>query len=234
VSSVTENELVALKRMAAQAALELVEPGEVIGVGTGSTAALFIEALAEARFPLAGAVASSEDTRQRLEGVGIPQVDLNDVIDLRLYVDGADEADPQLRLVKGGGGALTREKIVAATAALFVCIADITKLVDALGASPVPVEVIPMAREHVRRQIAVNLGGTATQREGVVTDNGNEILDVIGLNLSDPGAAETALEAIPGVVTCGLFAHRPADILLLGTPHGIRRLDGGAAGPQAS
>ncbi len=209
-----------LKRDVAKAAMAYVEEGTVIGVGTGSTANFFIDELAKIAHAIPGAVASSEATRQRLLAHGIRVLELNEVGDIPVYVDGADEADPRLCLIKGGGGALTREKIIAAVARKFVCIADASKKVDVLGRFPLPVEVIPMARSHVARQL-VKLGGDPVYRSGFVTDNGNVILDVHGLRISDPVSLESTINDIVGVVTVGLFARRPADVLLLGTNKGI-------------
>jgi ribose 5-phosphate isomerase A len=211
------------KRAAAREAVKHVVDGGVVGVGTGSTAEFFIAELANLRHRLRGAVASSERTATRLRALGIPLLDLNELDDLSVYVDGADEVTERLAMIKGGGGALTREKVVAAVARRFVCIADESKLVGVLGKFPLPVEVIPMARAHVARQLA-RLGGTPRLREGFVTDNGNVILDVAGLAIDDPVALEGALDHIVGVVTNGLFARRGADILLLGTPTGVRTL----------
>ncbi len=212
-----------MKIAVAKAALEYVQTGEVIGVGTGSTANAFIDALAAIKHKIEGAVASSKATAERLKGHGIPVLDLNDTGDLSLYVDGADEATQHLYLIKGGGGALTREKIIAGASRKFVCIADESKLVDVLGAFPLPIEVIPMARSFVARQL-VKLGGTPVLRENFTTDNGNVILDVRGLEMLEPPRLEAELNNIPGVVTNGLFALRPADVLLLGTPQGVRKL----------
>lgn len=215
-----------LKQAVAQAAVDhvlaTVAAGSLIGVGTGSTANCFIDALAAHRAHFRGAVASSEATSQRLTAHGFPLFDLNDVETLPVYVDGADEIDPGLHMIKGGGGALTREKIVAAVADCFVCIADGSKQVGTLGRFPLPVEVIPMARAHVARQLRA-LGGNPVWRQGFVTDNGNLILDVQGLQISDPRALETQINQIPGVVTNGLFALRPADLLLLGTANGVEK-----------
>ena len=211
------------KRAAAHAALKYVQPGELLGVGTGSTVNHFIDALAPLKADIPGAVSSSNASTERLQRIGIPVVDLNDAGTLSIYVDGADEADHQLRLIKGGGAALTREKIVAAASRRFICIADESKLVDVLGAFPLPVEVIPMARSHVARALAA-LGGEPVYRAGVVTDNGNLILDVKGLSIVDPPGLEAAINAIAGVVTVGLFAHRPADALLLGGADGVREI----------
>ena len=211
------------KRAAAQAAISQVPEGEVIGVGTGSTANYFVDALAGIKSRIEGAVASSEATADRLKAVGIRVVDLNEVSDLPVYVDGADEVTRNLHMIKGGGGALTREKIVAAVARKFVCIADESKLVDVLGTFPLPVEVIPMARSHVARELFA-FGGRPQLREGFTTDNGNVILDVHGLKIVNPVELEAAIDRIVGVVTNGLFARRGADLLLLGTPGGVRRL----------
>ena len=211
------------KKAAARAALEYVADNAVIGVGTGSTANHFIELLATLRGRIEGTVASSEATAARLRRHGIPVYDLNGVGSVPVYVDGADEADRNLRLVKGGGGALTREKILAAAAEKFVCVADDSKLVAVLGKFPVPVEVIPMARSYVARQV-VKLGGNPIWRDGFVTDNGNIVLDVYNLNLTDPVAVEAELNQITGVVTNGIFARRPADVLILGTDGGVRTI----------
>jgi ribose 5-phosphate isomerase A len=211
------------KRAAALAAIEYVESGWVIGVGTGSTANHFIDALARIKGRIDGAVASSNATAERLKQHGIPVLDLNATGDLPLYVDGADEATRHLQLVKGGGGALTREKIVAAASRTFVCVADDSKLVDVLGAFPLPVEVIPMARSYVARQI-VALGGQPELRAGFTTDNGNLILDVRNLRILNPVELEAQLDHLAGVVTNGLFARRPADVLLLGGASGVEVL----------
>ncbi|MCZ7598237.1 MAG: ribose-5-phosphate isomerase RpiA [Gammaproteobacteria bacterium] len=211
-----------MKKAAAEAAVDYIGTGEVIGVGTGSTANHFIDALARLKSRIDGAVASSEASAERLRGHGIRVLELNDTGDLPLYVDGADEVDPHLCLVKGGGGALTREKIVAAASARFVCIVDAGKEVDVLGAFPLPVEVIPMARGLVARRLARE-GGEPVLRAGFVTDNGNEILDVRGLTITDPCALETRINTIPGVVTNGLFALRPADVVLVGALSGVVR-----------
>ncbi len=211
------------KRAVARAALEFVVPGELVGVGTGSTANAFVDALATIRGRIDGAVASSEATAARLAGHGIRVVDLNSAGELPVYVDGADEATRHRHLVKGGGGALTREKIVAAAAATFVCIVDDSKMVDRLGRFPLPVEVIPMARSLVARAL-VRLGGRPEPRTGFVTDNGNEILDVHGLDILDPPALESELNQIAGTVTNGLFARRGADVVLVGTDGGIERI----------
>ena len=217
----------AKKRRAAQAALDYLENGAVIGVGTGSTVNCFIEALTAAsaagRPPVRGAVSSSDATTARLIAAGIEVVDLNDVGDLGLYIDGADEATRARHLIKGGGGALTREKIIAAAAARFICIADDTKLVATLGKFALPIEVVPMARTLVARRLAT-YGGRPVWREGCVTDNGNHILDVHGLAIRDPPALERELNQIAGVVTVGLFAVRPADVLLIGADTGVQTL----------
>ncbi|MDA0191509.1 MAG: ribose-5-phosphate isomerase RpiA [Proteobacteria bacterium] len=212
-----------LKQAVGRAALPYVVENEIVGVGTGSTANCFIDALAGIKDRIRGAVASSEATRKRLEAHGIPVFDLNDVADIPVYVDGADEITVEMHMIKGGGGAQTREKIVAAVARRFVCIADGSKLVPVLGRFPLPVEVIPMAREHVARELA-RLGGRPVLRAGFTTDNGNQILDVHGLEIVDPVALETRIDQIVGVVTNGLFARRPADVCLLGTPEGVRTL----------
>ncbi|NOZ10464.1 MAG: ribose-5-phosphate isomerase RpiA [Gammaproteobacteria bacterium] len=212
------------KQAVAEAALEYVESGTVIGVGTGSTANFFIDGLGRIKGKLDGAVASSEATAERLKQNGIPVLDLNATGGLALYVDGADESNRYLHLIKGGGGALTREKIVAAASEKFVCIADDSKLVDVLGTFPLPIEVIPLARSYVARQI-VQLGGTPVLREGFTTDNGNIILDVHNLEILNPAEIEENLDRIVGVVTNGLFAKRPADVLLLGGDSGVTKLD---------
>ena len=215
-----------LKAAVAQAAIEYVlaevPQGALIGVGTGSTANYFIDALAAHKDRYRGAVASSEATRQRLEQHGIAVFDLNEISELPVYVDGADEIDAGLHMIKGGGGALTREKIVAAVARTFVCIADASKQVEVMGRFPLPVEVIPMAREYVARELS-QLGGKPLLRAGFITDNGNQILDVHGLQITAPKALEERINQIVGVVTNGLFALRPADVLLLGTPQGVQR-----------
>ncbi len=212
-----------LKRAVAVAALRFVQPGRVLGVGTGSTVDLFIDALAAANPGVRRAVSSSERSTAKLKAIGIDVLDLNDVDDLPVYIDGADEIDAGFHMIKGGGAALTREKIIAAVARTFVCIADASKRVDVLGRFPLPVEVIPMARAHVVRQLA-KLGGRPQWREGVVTDNGNAIVDVHGLAIADPVAIEAEINQIVGVVTNGLFAARGADVLLLGAADGVREL----------
>ena len=212
-----------LKQAVAKAAIDYVVPGTIIGVGTGSTANFFIDELGKIRDRIPAAVASSEATAKRLAGHGIKVLDLNDVSDIPVYVDGADEIDPGMAMIKGGGGALTREKIVAAVARKFVCIADASKLVQTMGKFPLPVEVIPMARAHVARELA-RLGGEPVLRAGFTTDNGNIILDVKGLAITDPKALETRINAIVGVVTNGLFALRGADVALLAGADGVKTL----------
>ena len=212
-----------MKRMVAEAALEYVEPGTIIGIGTGSTANHFIDFLAGIKGKIDGTVASSRASAERLAAHGIPVLDLNSAGELSVYVDGADESNHHLHLIKGGGGALTREKIVAACARKFVCIADGSKLVDVLGAFPLPIEVIPMARSMVAREL-VKRGGQPVYREGFTTDNGNDILDVHNMEIMEPVKLEQELNNIPGVVTVGLFAKRPADVLLLGTEDGIKKI----------
>jgi ribose 5-phosphate isomerase A len=211
-----------LKKAVATAAVEFVVPGQVLGVGTGSTVDFFIDALAAARVPVSAAVSSSERSTRRLRDCGIRVVDLNEVEEIAVYVDGADEIDAGFSMIKGGGGALTREKIVAAVARKFVCIADGSKLVERLGRFPLPVEVIPMASAYVMRELT-KLDGRPQLRSGFVTDNGNVILDVHGLRIDEPVALEALIERIVGVVSCGLFAARGADVLLLGTAEGVRQ-----------
>ncbi len=210
-----------LKRAVAEAALEYVVEDAIIGVGSGSTVNFFIDSLKKIKNRIDGAVAASEASAARLKGHGIRVVDLNSVAELAVYVDGADEITEHLHMIKGGGGALTREKIVAAVARRFVCICDASKLVPVLGKFPLPVEVIPMARSYVGREI-VKRGGTPVLREKFTTDNGNLILDCHGMQLLDPPAAEAQLDGIAGVVTNGLFARRPADVLLLAEASGVR------------
>lgn len=214
----------ALKKSVAIAAADFVAQnlpkGSILGVGTGSTANLFIDALGPIRDKIRGAVASSKATAEKLTAIGIPLLDLNDVDAIPIYVDGADEIDPGFSMIKGGGGALTREKIIAAVADQFVCIADASKCVRTLGGFPLPIEVIPMATAQVARAVA-KLGGSPALRSGFVTDNGNQILDVSGLSISDPVAFESTLNQIVGTVTNGLFARRGADVLLLGTANGV-------------
>ncbi|HVK56577.1 MAG TPA: ribose-5-phosphate isomerase RpiA [Burkholderiales bacterium] len=209
-----------LKQAVAKAAIAYVTDG-LVGVGTGSTANYFIAELAKIKDRIEGAVASSKATEDRLRQAGIPVVELNDVSDLPIYVDGADEITEHLSMIKGGGGALTREKIVAAVAKKFICIADESKLVPVLGNFPLPVEVIPMARSYVGRQMA-GLGGQPALRQGFTTDNGNLIIDVSGLKILNPVELESTINQIPGVVTNGLFARRGADVLLLGTTSGVK------------
>ncbi len=212
-----------MKKAVAEAALEYVEAGTIIGVGTGSTANCFIDALAGIKNKIDGTVASSVASAERLKSHGIEVFELNMVDEISVYVDGADESTKYLQLVKGGGGALTREKIVAAASRKFVCIADKSKLVDILGTFPLPIEVIPMARSYVAREL-VKLGGEPVLREGFTTDNGNVILDIHGLQIMEPAKLEAQLNNIAGVVTNGLFAIRPADVLLLGTGEGVKTL----------
>jgi ribose 5-phosphate isomerase A len=213
-----------MKIEVAKAALKYVVPDSIIGVGTGSTANFFIDELATIKESIEGAVASSVATANRLEDHGITVFDLNDVEEISVYIDGADESDEQLNLIKGGGGALTREKIVAAVSNQFVCIADESKLVTVLGSFPLPVEVIPMSANHVKRQIVKTTGGLPIPREGFTTDNGNLILDIHDLKIKDPTKLEDQLNNIVGVVTNGLFASRGADILLLGTTDGVKTI----------
>jgi len=212
------------KKQAAEAAMEFVEAGEIIGVGTGSTVNYFIDFLAEVKGKIDGAVSSSVVSTERMQAHGIRVYDLNEVSGMSIYVDGADESTKNLHLIKGGGGALTREKIVAAASEKFVCIADDSKLVNRLGKFPLPVEVIPMARSMVARKL-MKYGGQPVLREGFITDNGCEILDLTGLDIVDPLTMETEINQIPGVVTVGLFAHRGADVLLLGGENGVERID---------
>lgn len=213
----------ALKKAVARAAIAFVPDDSIVGVGTGSTANFFIDELAAIKGRIEGTVASSEASAERLKRAGIRVFDLNVVDAVPVYVDGADEVDRQLRMIKGGGGALTREKIVAAVAEKFVCIADASKLKDKLGAFPLPVEVMPMARSHVGREL-LRMGGQPELRQGFTTDNQNLILDVYGLDMSDPVALEAAIDGIAGVVTNGIFARRPADVLLLGAATGVQTL----------
>jgi len=204
------------KRLAGEKAIDYVEDGMIVGVGTGSTVAFFIDALARIKHRIEGAVSSSEQSTQQLRAHGIEVMDLNNTGPLALYVDGADECDPRKCLIKGGGAALTREKIIAHASARFVCIIDPAKRVDVLGRFPLPVEVIPMARSLVAREVLAMTGGQPVWRQGVTTDNGNWVLDVHGLAITDPPALENALNQIPGVVSVGLFARRPADIVIVG------------------
>ncbi len=212
-----------MKKAVALAAIEYVKDASIIGVGTGSTANFFIDALADIKHTFDGTVASSQASAERLKSHGIPVYDLNAVDSVPVYVDGADEANSHLALIKGGGGALTREKIIAAVAEKFICIADKSKYVKILGDFPLPVEVIPMARSHVGRAL-VKLGGDPAYREDFITDNGNIILDVFNLKIMDPQALEREINNITGVVTNGLFALRPADVLLLGSEQGVETL----------
>jgi ribose 5-phosphate isomerase A len=211
------------KQAAARAALEFVVEGKVLGVGTGSTVNFLIDELAAIKDRIPGAVSSSDGTTQRLKAIGVRIFDLNEVGTIDTYLDGADETNHQRQLIKGGGAALTREKIIAAASRRFICIADEAKLVDTLGAFPLPVEVIPMARNYVTQEL-MRLGGRPVWREKVITDNGNLILDVHDLRITDPVGLENAINQIVGVVTVGLFAARPADLVILGGPSGIRRL----------
>jgi ribose 5-phosphate isomerase A len=210
-----------MKRKAAEAAMQYVIEDEYVGVGTGSTVNHFIDCLADIKGKIKGAVSSSEASTQRMLEKGIKVLDLNDVDSIPVYIDGADESNHALALIKGGGGALTREKIIAGASDKFVCIADETKLVDILGKFPLPVEVIPMARSYIARKL-VALGGRPVWRENFVTDNGNVILDVHDMSITDPVAMENKINSWAGVVTCGLFANRGADVLILGTPDGAK------------
>ena len=204
------------KKLAAEKAIDYVEDGMIVGVGTGSTVAYFIDALAAWKHRIAGAVSSSEQSTARLKSHGIEVIDLNNAGPLQLYVDGADECDPHKRLIKGGGAALTREKIIAEASDKFVCIIDASKMVPVLGKFPLPVEVIPMARSLVARELLRMTGGQPVWREGVTTDNGNWVLDLHNLAITDPVAVERELNQIPGVVSVGLFARRPADVVIVG------------------
>ncbi|MBB1088331.1 ribose-5-phosphate isomerase RpiA [Lysobacter sp. SG-8] len=204
------------KRLAGEKAIEYVEDGMIVGVGTGSTVAYFIDALAAIKDRIKGAVSSSDQSTARLKQHGIEVLDLNATGPLSLYVDGADECDPHKRLIKGGGAALTREKIIAEASRTFVCIVDPSKQVDVLGRFPLPIEVIPMARSLVAREVLAQTGGQPVWREGVVTDNGNLVLDIHNLSITDPKGMETALNQIPGVVSVGLFARRGADVVIVG------------------
>ncbi len=208
------------KRAAAHAALDYIVAGEIIGVGTGSTANYFIDALAAAAIPLAGAVSSSVASAQRLQRHGIPVVELSAATSLSVYVDGADECTRDRHLIKGGGGALTREKIVAASARRFVCIVDNSKTVARLGSFPLPLEVIQFGAEFIRREM-IQMGGEPRRRENFTTDNGHDIIDVHGLQIDDPQLMETALNQLPGMICNGLFALRPPDVVLVGHDHGI-------------
>lgn len=212
-----------LKKAVGWAALQYVQPGTIVGVGTGSTASYFIDALATMKGQIEGAVSSSDASTAKLKSLGIPVFDLNEVDALDIYVDGADEINHAMQMIKGGGAALTREKIVAAVAKKFVCIVDASKQVDILGNFPLPVEVIPMARSYVAREL-VKLGGQPVYRQGVLTDNGNVILDVHNLQIMEPCKLENAINAIAGVVTVGLFANRGADVVLVGCAEGVKTL----------
>lgn len=227
VPAMSEQQL-QMKRRVAAAALEFLEDGMVLGVGTGSTVNAMLDQLGPWAPRLRGAVSSSEGSTRRLRELGVNVFDLNEIDSLGLYIDGADEANDRLELIKGGGAALTREKIIAAVARRFICIVDESKLVQSLGRFPLPVEVIPMARSHVARELA-RFGGRPVHRAGVVTDNGNHILDVHGLVIDDAVSLESALNQVTGVVTVGLFARRPADELLIGSPAGVRRKSRSAA-----
>lgn len=224
MQKMTQDELkLAVAKAAVEYILPLLEDDTIVGVGTGSTANLFIDELAQHKLKFEATVASSEASAERLKSHGIPVYDLNSVADIAVYVDGADESNDHLHLIKGGGAALTREKIVAAVSKQFVCIADQSKLVKVLGDFPLPVEVIPMSRSYVAREL-VKLGGDPVYREGVVTDNGNQILDVYNLKIEDAVGLENKINSLVGVVTNGLFASRPADVLLLGTEEGVKTL----------
>ncbi len=214
-----------LKKQAALAALEYIKPGMIVGVGTGSTVNHFIDGLATIKHQIEGAVSSSNASTERMRKYGIPVLNLNEVSELPLYVDGADEANQHLQLIKGGGGALTREKIIAQLAKTFVCIADESKLVPMLGKFPLPIEVIPMARSMIAREL-VKLGGNPVYRDDFVTDNGNQILDVHNLEIMEPAKLEAQLNNLPGIVTVGIFALRPADVLILASKDGVRKIGG--------
>ncbi len=214
-----------MKQAVAKAAIEYIEAGTIVGVGTGSTANFFIDELAKIKHKIEGTVASSEASAERLKGHGIEVFDLNSVSEIAVYVDGADESNKFLHLIKGGGGALTREKIVAAASKKFICIADESKLVDVMGKFPLPIEVIPMARSLVAREIIKQIGGEPVLREGFTTDNGNIILDVHNLDIMEPTKIEQILNNITGVVTNGLFAIKPATVLLLGTQDGVKVIE---------
>lgn len=213
-----------MKKAAGWAALDYVKKGSIVGVGTGSTVNHFIDALETRKEEIQGAVSSSVASTNRLEEIGIPVLDANEVSSLDIYVDGADEINGEYDMIKGGGAALTREKIVAAIAKQFICIVDDTKQVDVLGQFPLPVEVIPMARSFIGREL-VKLGGDPVYREGVVTDNGNIILDVHNMKITKPKELEEQINALPGVVTVGLFAHRGADVLLMGSREGVKKFE---------
>lgn len=211
------------KQAAAEAALDFIEPGEIVGVGTGTTTNFFINALSTMKGKVGGVIASSQLSAERLRGIGLPVLDLNQTGDLSLYVDGADEATPHLQLIKGGGGALTREKIVASASRKFICIIDETKLSDYLGSFPLPIEVLPMAQSLVARRL-IAMGGQPTLRHDFTTDNGNVILDVRNLDLTDPLRMEAQINLLAGVVDNGLFAARRADVLLVGSDSGVKQL----------
>jgi ribose 5-phosphate isomerase A len=213
-----------MKKAAGWAALEYVQAGSIVGVGTGSTVNHFIDALATMKKEIKGAVSSSVASTEKLKELGIPVFECNDVFSLDVYVDGADEINGKNEMIKGGGAALTREKIVAAISEKFICIVDDTKQVDVLGQFPLPVEVIPMARSYVAREL-VKLGGDPAYREGVVTDNGNMILDVHNMQITNAKELEDKINSLAGVVTVGLFAHRGADVLLVGSPDGVKKFD---------
>ena len=213
-----------MKKAAGWAALEYVKPGSIVGVGTGSTVNHFIDALATMKKEIKGAISSSVASTEKLKELGIPVFECNDVFSLDVYVDGADEINGKNEMIKGGGAALTREKIVAAISEKFICIVDDTKQVDILGQFPLPVEVIPMARSYVAREL-VKLGGDPAYREGVVTDNGNMILDVHNMQITNAKELEDKINSLAGVVTVGLFAHRGADVLLVGSPDGVKKFD---------
>jgi ribose 5-phosphate isomerase A len=213
-----------MKKAAGWAALEYVNQDTIVGVGTGSTVNHFIDALATRKDEIKGAVSSSEASTQKMKDLGIEVFDANEVYELDIYVDGADEINDNFEMIKGGGAALTREKIVAAIARKYICIVDDTKQVGVLGQFPLPVEVIPMARSYIGREL-VKLGGDPAYREGVVTDNGNIILDVYNLEIINPKALEDSINGLAGVVTVGLFAHRSADVLLIGTPNGVKKVE---------
>jgi len=212
------------KQQAAQAAITYIPDDAIIGIGTGSTVNFLIDALPDSGKKIRGAVSSSEQSTAKLKAIGIPVIDANDVTNLSIYIDGADEINAHLHMIKGGGGALTREKIIAEIATQFICIADANKSVSLLGKFPLPIEVIPMALKLVMRQVE-ELDGIPQRREGFITDNGNWIIDVHGLTISDPVRLEYEINQIPGVVTCGLFARRGADILLLGTEQGVKTIN---------
>lgn len=212
-----------LKKAVGWAALDYVQPNTLVGVGTGTTAAHFIDALASMKHQILGAVSSSEASTDRLKSYGIPVFDLNEIDELSVYIDGADEINPELQMIKGGGAALTREKIIAAVAQTFICIADSSKQVECLGHFPLPVEVIPMARTFITRELA-KLGGRPEYRKDIITDNGNVILDVYDLAINNPKGLEIAINALPGVVTVGLFAERGADVALIGGEQGVKKI----------